>query len=147
CLLVSSRWGMVALSLGARVDLFRHHKERAAAFLAKGKKKQALKEYRAALELNPGDVQVRQRLADLLLRLGYDDAAIREYQHVAGRYAADGMLVKAMAICKVILSIDPDHTETQSVLADLFAAHHPNAVLPPSMTAALAQPALRVTPA
>lgn len=128
------------------MDLFRHHKERAAAFLAKGKKKHALKEYRAALDVNPGDVQVRQKLADLLLRLGYDDAAIREYQHVAGKYAADGFLVKAMAICKVILGIDPHHTETQTVLAELFAAQNPSGVLPPSMTAALVQPSLRVTP-
>lgn len=129
------------------MDLFRHHKDRAAAFLAKGKKKHALKEYRFALEANPGDVQVRQKLADLLLRLGYEDAAIREYQHVAGKYAADGFLVKAMAICKVILRIDPNHTETQEVLADLFATQNPNGTLPPSMTAALAGPSLRVTPA
>lgn len=129
------------------MDAVRRHKDRAAAYLAKGKRKQALKEYRSALDVAPGDVQLRQKLADLLLRLGHEDAAIREYQSVAGKYAADGFLVKAMAICKVILKIDPDHTETQEALANLYTDQSPSGVLPASMTGALGGPSLRITPA
>ena len=68
------------------------------------------------------------------------ERAIREYQHVAGRYAADGFLLKAMAICKVILNLDPQHTETQSTLAKLYATHRGESietVLPASMSGAL----------
>jgi CRP-like cAMP-binding protein len=135
---------------GTSLEAVRQHKDRAAAFLAKGKRKQALMEYRKALGIAPSDVQIRQRYADLLARLGDEPAAIREYQAVAGKYAADGFLVKAMAICKVILKIDPDHRETQEVLARLFGEDAPSAVLPASMTGAMGTArdgGLRVTPA
>ena len=36
-------------------------------------------------------------------------------------YAADGLLLKAIAACKLILEIDGDHTSTQTMLADLYA--------------------------
>lgn len=129
------------------MDALRRHKDRAAAYLAKGKRKQALKEYRSALQLAPADVALRQKLADLLARLGHTDAAVREYQGVAGKYAADGFLVKAMAICKVILKLDPGHTETQEALANLYTDQSPNGMLPASMTGALGGPSLRITPA
>jgi CRP-like cAMP-binding protein len=128
-------------------EAVRRHKDRAAAFLAKGKRSKALKEYRAALQYAPHDVALRQKLADLLVRLEHTDAAVREYQAVAGKYAADGFLVKAMAICKVILKLDPDHTETQEALASLYSEHSPQGVLPPSMTGALSGGGLRITPA
>lgn len=120
----------------------RKHKDKAAEFLAKGRYKAAAEQYRSALSIAPDDVTLRQKLGEALARLGDHKGAIREYQHVAGRYAADGLLLKAMAICKVILQLDPLHTESQKTLARLYATQRgepleDDPVLPASMSGAL----------
>jgi len=102
-------------------DKVRKLKERAARFIAKGKLDDALAEYLKCVKLDPRDLSVRQKLAETYARLGKRHEAIREYQSVAGAYAADGLLLKAIAISKVILNIDPSHTETQTALAELYA--------------------------
>ncbi|MFZ9887886.1 MAG: cyclic nucleotide-binding domain-containing protein [Myxococcota bacterium] len=101
--------------------LVRKHKERATAFSAKGRHAEALEEYTQAVRLDGRDLGLRQKLADTHARLGHRAEAIHEYQAVAGSYAADGLLLKAIAICKVILALDETHRETQEVLADLYA--------------------------
>jgi CRP-like cAMP-binding protein len=40
---------------------------------------------------------------------------------VAERFARDGLLIKAIAICKTILELDPEHVVTQRQLADLYS--------------------------
>ncbi|MBS2026138.1 MAG: cyclic nucleotide-binding domain-containing protein, partial [Deltaproteobacteria bacterium] len=91
--------------------------------------------------LNPRDVILRQRLGDLLARMGRTDAAVRQFQHVAGHYASSGHLLKAIAICRVILEMDPNHLETQDTLAELYALQHETAPfqakLPASMSGAV----------
>jgi len=125
-------------------DKIRKQKERASRLAAKGKLVEALDEYQKCVKLEPRDLLVRQKLAETYARLGRRDEAIREYQSVAGSYAADGLLLKAIAINKVILSLDPAHKETQGALADLYTTKRgdigaPAAVqMPKAMTAALA---------
>lgn len=89
--------------------------------IAKGKYDDALEEYLKAVKIDPRDLSVRQKLAETYARMGKTQSAIREYQSVAGAYAADGLLLKAIAINKVILNLDPRHTETQGALAELYA--------------------------
>jgi CRP-like cAMP-binding protein len=101
-------------------DKIRKQKERASRLAAKGKLVEALDEYQKCVKLEPRDLMVRQKLAETFARLGRREEAIREYQGVAGSYAADGLLLKAIAINKVILSLDPAHKETQGALADLY---------------------------
>src|SRR5258707_8597140 len=95
----------------------RKHTEKAAELLHLGKLPHAAAEFEHAVRLAPGDVTLRQRLGDVYLRLGLRTHALREFQHVAGRYAADGQLLRAIAICKVILEINPEHQETLHILA------------------------------
>lgn len=102
-------------------DKVRKHKERASRMIAKGKYDDALEEYLKAVKIDPRDLSVRQKLAETYARMGKTQSAIREYQSVAGAYAADGLLLKAIAINKVILNLDPRHTETQGALAELYA--------------------------
>src|SRR5262249_7205172 len=40
---------------------------------------------------------------------------------VAHVFAEDGLLLKAIAACKTILELEPSHTATQQMLADLYA--------------------------
>src|SRR4051794_30371693 len=117
------------------------HTKNAVGLLLEGKLAHAAAEFEHAVRLSPGDLTLRQRLGDVYCRLGLRTHAIREFQHVAGRYAADGHLLKAIAICKVILEIDPEHQEALHTLADLYALQRETLPmvprLPPSMSAAV----------
>lgn len=116
-------------------------KEQASRLVAKGKYGEALAAYQKAVQVDPRDLSSRQKLAETYSRLGKKAEAIREYQTVAGSYAADGLLLKAIAICKVILALDPSHRETQSALADLYAQKRGDfqapVTLPKSMSGAI----------
>lgn len=94
-------------------------KEEASRLIAKGRIAEAAEEYTKIVKSDPRDLTARQKLAELHARLGKVPEAVAEYQSVAGSYAADGLLLKAIAVCKIILQIDPSHTETQAVLASL----------------------------
>lgn len=103
------------------LDQARAAKDKGAALLLKGKNEAALEQFQRAVDLTPDDVVARRKVADLLARLGKRDAAVAAYQHVAGRFAADGQLAQAIAISKLILQLDPTHTRTQEALAQLYA--------------------------
>jgi cAMP-dependent protein kinase regulator len=102
-------------------SLARLHKEQGAQQLAKGKVELALAEYQQAQAAAPGDVMARRKVAELLARLGRKVEAISAYQLLAGRFAAEGRLLEAIAICKVLLQLDPAHVETQTSLSKLYA--------------------------
>jgi len=104
----------------AMADL-RKIKDRAAEMAAKGKLEKAADLYREAVRGDEKDVGTRQKLAEVLRRAGRTPEAIEVYGEVADRWARDGLLIKAIAISKTILELDPDHVATQSVLADLYA--------------------------
>ena len=99
------------------VDKAREAKDKGAHLLEKGKTEAALKEFQRAVELVPDDVAARKKVAELLSKLGKKDQAVVQYQHLAGRYAADGQLAQAIAVSKLILQLDPKHTQTQETLA------------------------------
>jgi len=97
-------------------------KDKAADLVERGKLDKAAKVYAEVLEEDPGDVNTRQKRADVLRRAGDLKEAIAEYAIVAERFGKDGLLIKAIAICKTILELDAEHIETQSALAGLYAA-------------------------
>jgi cAMP-dependent protein kinase regulator len=131
-------------------DRVKTHTDRAVALLRQGKLPHAATEFEHAVRLAPHDVTLRQRLGDVWLRLGLKVHAIREFQHVAGRYAAEGQLLKAIAISKVILEIDPEQQETLHTLADLYAIQHETVPLvqrlPDTMSGAMADTDPELTP-
>ena len=81
----------------------------------------ALEIYAKVLEADPRDLQARLKCGDLYRRLGKDPEAIHSYHQVAQSYAQEGLLLKAIAVCKLIMEIDDAHKETQSMLADLYS--------------------------
>ena len=119
----------------------RKHTDKAVELLLEGKLPHAAAEFEHAVRLAPSDLTLRQRLGDVYLRLGLRTHALHEFQQVAGRYAQAGQLLKAIAICKVILEIDPEHQETLHILADLYSLQHETLPftprLPASMSAAV----------
>ena len=95
--------------------------ERAAQLLAQGKLPAALEEYRRIVQAVPGELAARQRIAEILARQGQVPAAVAEYAEVVKRYAEHGLFLKATAVSRVILKLDPSHQLATHLLAELYA--------------------------
>jgi cAMP-dependent protein kinase regulator len=108
------------------------HKELAVKALSRGALDEAAQEFSNAIYLDPRDVMLRQRLADLLARIGRKAEAVLQFQQVAGHYAAKGELLRAIAISRTILDLEPSHKETQDTLAHLYAKRSASGVAKPS---------------
>src|SRR5436190_13663100 len=72
-----------------------------------GKFKRALAAYLELEQLEPRDAQWSKRAAETYRRLGKDKDAVSAFTRAADRYAGGGFLVQAIAVCKLILQIDP----------------------------------------
>src|SRR5262249_27951606 len=94
-------------------------REEAAAATAAGKYKKALAAYLELERLEPRDAQWAKRAAEIYRRLGKDGDAIDAYARATDRYAQNGFLVQAIAVCKLILQIDPEHDATLRRLAQI----------------------------
>jgi CRP-like cAMP-binding protein len=86
------------------------------------------KQYAKAAELylqislaEPTDPDWHQRAGEAFRKVPDVSQAVRELERAAEGYAKGGFLLKAIAVCKVVLQIDPKHTATQAVLAELYA--------------------------
>ena len=126
------------------LDAVRRQKDRAAQLFAQGKSSAALEEYQRILKAVPGDVTVRQKVAELLQRAGRNAEAITEFSETVRRYAEAGHFFKATALCRVILGLDPKHEATQQQLAALYAARDPKGA-PPKPPPAVEAPKLDVS--
>lgn len=105
------------------VDTLREHKDNAAHLFAEGRWELALAQYRLVTEAAPEDLSSRQKVAELLQRLGRKQEAVEAYTDVALAWARQGWLLRGIALCKVILQLEPTHGRTQRLLADLYTRH------------------------
>jgi CRP-like cAMP-binding protein len=105
-------------------------KDQAAEHMARGRFARAAEALEAVVKADPRDIASRQKLGDALRKAGEAAQARRTYEDVAGRYARDGQLIKAIAICKIVLELDPGHEATQRMLADLYARRRGGAKAP-----------------
>ncbi len=86
---------------------------------AAGKHKRALSAYLELEQLEPRDAQWSKRAAETYRRLGKDKDSIGAFSRAADRYAQGGFLVQAMAVCKLILQIDPRNDEALRRIASM----------------------------
>jgi CRP-like cAMP-binding protein len=125
-------------------DKLRKLKDEAAKLVQKGRLDKALEAYDEILKEDAGDVTAHLKRGDILRKLDRPPEAIEAYTRVAETYAADGLLLKAIAACKLILEIDTNHTATQKALADLYAKKTGRAaVVAPAPPPPLPKPAPR----
>lgn len=96
-------------------------KEQAQNALDKGKYKKALPLYLTLEEMEPHDGQWPRRAADMYRRLGRTQEAIDTFDRAATKYMDAGFLVKSIAICKMILQLDPTHSAVRERLSALNA--------------------------
>lgn len=89
----------------------------AAEATSSGKYKRALAAYLELERLEPRDAQWSKRAAEAYRRLGKEKDAVEAYARAVERYAQGGFLVQAIAVCKLILQIEPKNTEALARLA------------------------------
>ena len=89
-------------------------------YVSKGRIDSAIKEYRKVLDKHPNDVNTLNRLGDLYARVQRYDEAVSLFERLAGGYTDDGFFVKAIAIYKKIIKLDPTRLEIYERLADLY---------------------------
>lgn len=102
--------------MAARGDLI----QTAERLVARGKLQAAVKEYRRVIDSDPEDTNTLNRLGDLYVRLDQVDEAVALFRRIAEHYATDGFFVKAIAIYKKILRLDPTQFDVYEILAGLY---------------------------
>jgi CRP-like cAMP-binding protein len=78
-----------------------------------------LSQLEAEIEREPRSIAKRLDLAAALAQANRSAEAVELYRKVAERYALDGQLVQAIAVCKGILELDPVHVQTLELLSSL----------------------------
>nr|MDP9121197.1 tetratricopeptide repeat protein [Acidobacteriota bacterium] len=89
-------------------------------YVARGKIEPAIREYRKLLEENPNDINTLNRVGDLYARIQRIDEAVDFFNQIAEQYAEEGFFVKAIAIYKKILKLDPTRLVAYESLAELY---------------------------
>lgn len=102
-------------------DKQRRLKDKASRYYTDGRLKDALKLYVRVVEEDPTELQCQLKIGDIHRKLNNREAAVDAYLPVAEAYAADGLMLKAIAVCKMILAVDSDHAATQGLLQTLSA--------------------------
>jgi cAMP-dependent protein kinase regulator len=80
----------------------------------------AIKVLRQQLEDRPGDVHLRQRLADVLVLDGDSGGALEILDKLVDELAEEGFDAKAIAVLKKMQRIDPDRREVEEKLTGLI---------------------------
>src|SRR3989338_4836746 len=90
-------------------------------YLKAGKYDKAVKQYQMVLATDPGDQRVRLRLAEVFAKKKDVSSAVKTLLEVAQVYLAGKFQLKAIAIYKNILKLNPGAVEVNDQLAALYA--------------------------
>jgi tetratricopeptide (TPR) repeat protein len=90
-------------------------------FVAQGKIKAAIAEYRRVVEHDPRDISTTNMLGDLLVKNSDKTAAVAFYAKVAEHYAAQGFAQKAIAVYNKIIRLQGKSMAMTEKLAELYA--------------------------
>jgi tetratricopeptide (TPR) repeat protein len=91
-------------------------------FLAQGKIRQAIGEYKRIVENDPKDFSILNMLGDLCVKAQDTTEAVKCYTQVAEHYGKQGFAQKAIAIYNKISRIKPNSIEVSAKLAELYHA-------------------------
>src|SRR6266481_7897165 len=93
--------------------------ESASKLISKGQFDKAVKEFQRVLEVDPDDVRVLQKLAELYQRMNRKAEAADCFEKVARTYSQQGFYLKAVALYKQVLKVI-DRVEVSIRLAELY---------------------------
>lgn len=94
-------------------------RDRAESLYSKGKFREALATYEKLEEYGKKDPRIYMRMGDIAGKLGAKDSAVSFYKKGSESFLSLGFTLKAIAVCKLILSLDPDQKDVQARLAEL----------------------------
>ena len=94
--------------------------EAAQKHLAKGAFDKAIAEFQKLVKADPKDVRTWLKIGDLQDKVGQKKEAIETYARVADQYAQQGFFLKAVAVFKQILKLDPTRLDVQLRLAENY---------------------------
>src|SRR6478735_2944275 len=89
-------------------------------FVDKGQIDKAVKEYLRIVQEDPKDVRVWLKIGDLYAKKGAKQDATDTYMKVARFYHDQGFFLKAVAVYKQILKLDPRQVDVTLKLAELY---------------------------
>ncbi len=89
-------------------------------YVSRGKLEAGIKEYRKVLAENPNDANTLNRVGDLYARIERFDEAVKLFTQIAEQYTRDGFFVKAIAIYKKIIKLNPSSLQVYERLAELY---------------------------
>ncbi len=79
-----------------------------------------IKKFQKQLSKDPDNARLHVKIGDLWLKENKKDDAIESYRKALDCYVKDGYPLKAIAVTKIILKIDPDMGDLQELLGDLY---------------------------
>jgi CRP-like cAMP-binding protein len=94
-------------------------REKAQRYAHEGELAKALVEFKRLAEINPEDLEVQVHIGDLLRKMGRETESLIRYKYVLAEYIKEGLFLQAIALGKLVLTIDPDDEETLQLLKDL----------------------------
>lgn len=89
-------------------------------YVSQGKFDKAIKEYDKLLAVDPADMRVKIRIAELYIKKRQIKEAIAAYRFVADAYTREGFYLKAVTLYKSILRLNPSLVEINAALGDLY---------------------------
>jgi CRP-like cAMP-binding protein len=96
-------------------------KDKAEAFFARGAFREALDAYGKISRFGDRDPRIYLRIGDIHRKLGSSASALDWYKKAADSFGGLGFLIKAIAVCKMIIGMDPSQDDVQARLAALCA--------------------------
>ena len=94
--------------------------EAAGRALKRGQYGKAVDEYQRIVKNDPEDIRSKLKLGDLHIRAGQTGEAIQVLCEVAEHYGRQGFMLKAVAVYKQILKLDPELPEVSEALASHY---------------------------
>lgn len=91
-------------------------------YLAKGQLDRAIVEYEQVVALDPKDPRSLLKLGDLYTRVGDNKKAVATYRKVALQYGDEGFFLKAVAVHKQILKLEPGNLDAWEKLGEMYEA-------------------------
>jgi tetratricopeptide (TPR) repeat protein len=89
-------------------------------YQSRGQYDKAIAQYKKLVDADKRDVRSLLKMGDLHVRKGDRGSAIETYETVAGHYAQQGFFLKAIAVYKQILKLDPSRLQVQVRLGEMY---------------------------